>query len=354
MGWSLGTALVRGSDPVSVKFVEWVRGHGGGGIVNVIERTWYEHHQPSKGGTPKGGIPKVAAPIGLATTPATAVVPTATTALYSPPPIKAIASPALVGEGVWQPTGRLVRGHPAVYETFMRPDRVHTSLLAAVAWLDRRALRAVIYNGNNQPGGSGWQHGDHVPTSQTPGLVAALNGGFRLDMARGGYQSEGRVVHPFLTGRATFGVRVDGTVDLGVWGRDLQPTTPYASAFQSLDLIVDGGNDVPGLSRDDHLRWGETLGGRVFVWRSGVGIDARGNLVYAAGVLDIVSLADVLRAAGAVRAMELDINSYWVSFDTFVPGANGPVPTKLLPNMERSANRYLVPDSRYFVAMFAR
>jgi hypothetical protein len=136
------------------------------------------------------------------------------------------------------------------------------------------ALRAVIYNGNAQPGGSRWRHGDHVPPSETPALVAAFNGGFRLDMARGGYQSEGRVVRPFVTGRATFGVRADGTVDLGVWGRDLQPTTPYASAFQSLDLIVDGANDVAGLSRDDHLRWGQTLGGRGFVWRSGVGIDA--------------------------------------------------------------------------------
>jgi hypothetical protein len=349
VGWSLGTALVRGSDPVSVKFVEWVRGHGGSGIVNVIERAWYEHHPPAKGGTPKGGVPKVAAPIGSA-----ASAPTSRTASYSPPPIKPIASPALAGEGVWQPTGQLVFGRPAVYETFMRPDPVHTSLLAGIAWLDHRAVRAVIYNGNDQPGGSGWRHGDHVPSSETSGLVAAFNGGFRLDMARGGYQSEGRVIHPFVAGRATFGVRADGTVDLGVWGRDLQPTTPYASAFQSLDLIVDGGNDVPGLSRDDHTRWGETLGGRVFVWRSGVGIDAHGNLVYAAGVLDIVSLADVLRAAGAVRAMELDINSYWVSLDTYLPGANGPVSSKLLPNMERSANRYLVPGTRYFIAMFAR
>jgi hypothetical protein len=240
-----------------------------------------------------------------------------------------------------------------LYETFLRPDRVHTSLLAGVAWLDRRALRAVIYNGNDQPGGSGWSHGDHVQPSEAPSLVAAFNGGFRLDMAQGGYQSEGRVIRPFATGRATFGVRADGTVDLGVWGRDVLPTTPYASAFQCLDLIVDGGNDVPGLSRDDHLRWGETLGGRVFVWRSGVGIDARGNLIYAAGMLDIVSLADVLRAAGAVRAMELDINSYWVSFDSFLPGPNGPVPSKLLANMQRSANRYLVPGTRYFVAMFA-
>ncbi len=351
-GWSLGTALVRGSDPVSVKFVEWVRGHGGGGIVNAIERTWYAHHQPAKGGTPKGGIPKVAAPIGP-TTPATVAAGTPTTVAYTPPPVTPIARPTLAGEGVWQPTGQLVHGRPAVYETFLRPDPVHTSLLAGVAWLDRRALRAVIFNGNDQPGGSGWQHGDHVPPSATPGLVAAFNGGFRLDMAQGGYQSEGRVIRPFVTGRASFGIRADGTVDLGMWGRDLQPSTPYASAFQSLDLIVDRGQDVPGLERDDHLRWGETLGGRVFVWRSGVGIDARGNLVYAAGILDIVSLADVLRAAGAVRAMELDINSYWVSFDTFLPGNNGPVPSKLLPNMERSANRYLVPGTRYFVAMFA-
>jgi len=350
VGWSLGSALVRGSDPVGVKFVEWVRGHGGGGIVSVIERVWYEHHQPAKGGTPKGGIPKVAAPIGPPTT-ATAVP---TTVAYTPPPITPIASPALAGEGIWQPTGRLVHGHPAVYETFMRPDRVHTSLLAGIAWLDRRALRAVIYNGNDQPGGTGWQHGDHVPPSETPGLIAAFNGGFRLDMARGGYQSEGRVIHPFVTGRASFGIRTDGTVDLGTWGRDLQPTTPYTSAFQSLDLIVDGGTDVPGLTRDDHHRWGETLGGRVFVWRSGIGIDPHGNLIYAAGILDIVSLADVLRAAGATRAMELDINSYWVSFDTYLPSPNGPIPTKLLPNMQRNANRYLIPGTRYFIATFAR
>ncbi len=358
VGWSLGTALVHGSDPASVKLVEWFRDHGGGGVVNRVERWWYEHHQPTVGGTPKGGIPKVAAPAVPATTIArtrTTAARTPTTAAYSPPSIAPIATPALAGEGVWQATGKLVDGRPAVYETFMRPDRVHTSLLAGLAWLDHRALRAVIYNGNNQPGGSGWQHGDHVPASATPRLVAAFNGGFRLDMARGGYQSEGRVIHPFVRGRATFAIRSDGSVDVGTWGRDLQPTTAYASAFQSLDLIVDAGRDVAGLSRDDHLRWGETLGGHVFVWRSGVGIDARGNLVYAAGVLDIVSLADVLRSAGAVRAMELDINSYWVSFDTFVDQANGPpLASKLLPGMERAANRYLVPGTRYFIAMFAR
>jgi hypothetical protein len=352
--WSVGTAVRRGSDPVNVKLVEWLRTHGEGRIVNDVERWWYQHHQPPKGGVPRGGIPKVAAPTGSTAPYVIDVDDTTPTVPTSPPSIHPLASPPLAGEGVWQATGPLVHGRPVVYETFLRPDPVHTSLLAGVAWLDHRALRAVIYNGNDQPGGSGWRYGDHVPAAATPNLVAAFNGGFRLDMSQGGYQSEGRLIHPFVAGRATFGIRSNGAVDIGIWGRDVQPSTPYASAFQNLDLIVDAGRDVPGLSRDDHLRWGETLGGGVFVWRSGIGIDARGNLVYAAGILDIVSLADVLRAAGAVRAMELDINSYWVSFDTFTHTSGGPVATKLLPNMERAADRYLVPGTRYFVAMFAR
>jgi hypothetical protein len=345
VGWSVGTALRRGADPVNVKLVEWLRGHGEGGIVNDVERWWYEHHQPAKGGTPKGGIPKVVAPAGPTVPVTVAVAP------YTPAAIRPLASPPLPGEGVWQATGRLVGGRPAVYETFLRPDPVHTSLLAGVAWLDHTSLTAVLYNGNDQPGGSGWRYGDHVTAPETGRLVAAFNGGFRLDMAGGGYQSEGRVIHPFVAGRATLAIRPDGTVDLGTWGHDLQPATPYVSAFQNLDLIVDQGHDAPGLSRDDHSRWGATLGGNIFVWRSGIGIDPHGNLIYAAGILDIVSLADVLRAAGAVRAMELDINSYWVSFDTYLPSPNGPIPTKLLPNMQRNANRYLIPGTRYFIAM---
>jgi len=59
------------------------------------------------------------------------------------------------------------------------------------------------------------------------------------------------------------------------------------------------------------------------VWRSGIGVDRHGNLIYVAGEDQTVkSLATTLLHAGAVRAMELDINSYWVSFITYgAPGA---------------------------------
>jgi hypothetical protein len=64
-------------------------------------------------------------------------------------------------------------------------------------------------------------------------------------------------------------------------------------------------------------------------------------------------LADTLAHAGAVRAMELDINSYWVSFITYgAPGAEDP--KNLLPAMERPDTRYLEPDDRDFFAVYSR
>jgi hypothetical protein len=53
----------------------------------------------------------------------------------------------------------------------------------------------------------------------------------------------------------------------------------------------------------------EVVGNAVQVWRTGVGIDARGNLIYAAADGQTVeTLARILQRAGAVRAMQFDIN----------------------------------------------
>jgi hypothetical protein len=57
--------------------------------------------------------------------------------------------------------------------------------------------------------------------------------------------------------------------------------------------------------------------------------------------------------AGAVRAMELDINSYWTSFITYrFAGARDPA--NLLANMDRPPSRYLTPDDRDFFAVYLR
>ncbi len=76
--------------------------------------------------------------------------------------------------------------------------------------------------------------------------------------------------------------------------------------------------------------------------------------IYAAANNQTVgSLAAVLIHAGAVRAMELDINSYWVTFNSYLQPLAGR-PSSLLSDMARSSSRYLTPDDRDFFAVYLR
>jgi hypothetical protein len=89
-------------------------------------------------------------------------------------------------------------------------------------------------------------------------------------------------------------------------------------------------------------------------------VTATGALVYVGGPgLNITTLADMLVRAGAVRAMELDINTDWVNLATYAPvAATGPASpangTDLLPTMAGSPARYFQPSwARDFITMSA-
>jgi hypothetical protein len=153
-------------------------------------------------------------------------------------------------------------------------------------------------------------------------------------------------------GEATLIGYTDGHVDVANWHYGSAAPASVSFARQNLPLLVNEGKPAPNL--ENNSEWGATVGAAVLVWRSGVGVDRRGNLIYAAGENQTVSsLAKALIRAGAVRAMELDINSYWVSFITYgAPGAEAP--RNLLPAMNRSASRYLEPDDRDFFTVYSR
>ena len=100
--------------------------------------------------------------------------------------------------------------------------------------------------------------------------------------------------------------------------------------------------------------WGFTLGGVTRVWRTGVGIDRRGNLMFvAAEGQTVISIAKLLRHIGAVRAMELDINPDWHTLITYTHG-HGLDPRMVEPQPNQSADRYLTPDDRDFFAVYRR
>jgi len=355
-GISLAGALANPSlgTSVSARFAEWARDHGGAGIVTWSENLWYSHHQPPVGGTPAKGA--IVPPHGQVAT-ATSGPPH----LPVPAPIQPFANPPIAGEGQWSPAGRPVGGIPAVYETTLRPDPVHTSTVVGVAWMDTKLLRATLYSGSSIPGGGPYAHTAPVQAGPATSLVAAFNAGFRMQDANGGYYTDGRTVLPLQPGAASFVIYQNGTSTIGAWGQNGLVMTPDIVAVrQNLDLLVDGGQPVAGLNASDTSQWGRTLGNQIYVWRSGVGITATGALVYVGGPgLNITTLADLLVRAGAVRAMELDINTDWVNFATYAPSLpSGPASsvngTDLLSTMVGTPARYFQPSwSRDFFTMSA-
>jgi hypothetical protein len=155
-----------------------------------------------------------------------------------------------------------------------------------------------------------------------------------------------------VNGVATIVGYTDGGIDVVKWNHGPGAPANVSFAKQNLPPIIYEGKLNPNLS--DGPEWGETVNNATRVWRSGIGIDAHGNLLYAAANYQTVeSLAKVLQAAGAVRALELDINEDWTSFITYRrPG--GVSPSNLLPEMFRSPERYLVPDERDFFSVYLR
>jgi hypothetical protein len=252
--------------------------------------------------------------------------------------------------------GPTISGAPGAYVTEVRPDSVHTSYLDAVVWLDPHLLSLRQFPGAFLPGAP-WDRPPLVPVAERPALVAAFEGGFRPADSRGGVMIGGRVLLPLRPGAATIAIKADGTVDIGRLGTDINADNGYDSIRENLDLIVDQGAPVPLLASDPNRVWGFT-GPRnsEFVWRSGVGVTSSGAVVWVGGpALSISDLAETLARAGAVRAMQLDINHEWVQFNTYAVGADGAVHgAKLLSAMAHTNDRYLSTDSRDFIAVFAR
>ncbi len=338
-GVTLGFALSNPSYGVSLqaRLAEWGRQHGLGGFVTWGETEYNRLHPAAVGGAPsKNSIPTVPS----------VVISKGSSPLPVPANLKTPAAVPLAHEGVWYPAGRLTAsGKAAVYTTFIRPDAVHTSYVVGVAWMDTKILSGQLYSGSTIPGGGPFPFTAPISAPASKTLVAAFNAGFRMSDANGGYFTNNKMIIPLRPGAASVIVYKDGTMDVGEWGRDFHMTPNVASVRQNLNLIVDAGKPVAGLANPNAIAWGKTLGGTFNVFRSGLGITADGALVYVGGPgLSISDLADTLVRAGAVRAMELDINTDWVQYTTYsgpigtpINGANG---TNLLPSMVGNPGRF--------------
>jgi hypothetical protein len=350
----IGALSASGSASLPIKFVEWVRGNGGASIVQTAENVWYSVNQPAVGGAPPKGALKPTASVRQSRSANTSKI------LPEPKAITPIASPPLPHEGQWTPEGPLVNGSPALYVTLMRPDKVHTSLVAGVAWLDPHLVSFLQYAGAQEPPGGGtWPYVAPIQGSQANNLVAAFNSGFRMSDAKGGYYAYGKMAVPLKNGAASFVVNSQGVATVERWTQGQHVPSSIKVVRQNLIPIVQSGRINPAVYSSNYQVWGATVGNQVLVWRSGVGVTSNGAIVYVSGPgLSVASLARLLRRAGAVNAMELDINSAWTNFFYFnhtlgtpASPANG---YRLVYNMARPPQRYFEGTARDFVVAVAR
>jgi hypothetical protein len=331
---------------LGVTSVEWLRQNGGNSLVSEVENAYYTFTAPQKGGPPLKSLPQVGVG-GSQGEESTAAGP------YRPANVRPLIKPALPNEGIWKKAGAGVGARPPVLLTTFRSDPEYPQFVAGVAWIDSSRTTLDYVPGLDEPPeplphrGSG-----EVPPSRRGRLVATFNGGFPLETSNAGLIYRGKVVEAMVNGIATVVEYRDGRVDIVRWSQGAGAPPNVWFAKQNLPPIINEAKLNPDLS--DGPEWGETVNNATRVWRSGLGIDAHGNLMYAAANYQTVeSLAKVLQRAGAVRALELDINEDWTSFISYRrPGADAP--SNLLPEMFRPPERYLTPDERDFFAVYLR
>lgn len=239
-----------------------------------------------------------------------------------------------------------VGGQPAAWiarkssATLLRFDQTHASL--------------ILHAGTLDPGAGPYRHGPLIAGTERRRLLAAFNGGFRLNAGAGGFLEDGHRAKPLISGYGSIVIYRGGRTDVGAWPAGV-PAAGHrvVSVRQNLRLLVDAG--APATTIGCRTCWGATLGGGTDVARSGLGVTDAGELVWAAGArLSPSGLADALIAGGAARAAELDINPSWVAGYVYTHGRAGVTPQPVVPGQFGVAGRFLTPYSRDFFAVIAR
>jgi hypothetical protein len=228
----------------------------------------------------------------------------------------------------------------------------------ALMRFDQSLLHLTLHAGARDGGVVGWTYGDQITPREIHRVVAAFNGGFKLSYGGGsgeGFMADGHLAVALKPGLASIVTYTDGTSNVAAWQNGVPSArkTVY-SVLQNQHLLVDRGVAAATVTNCVLVCWGGTIQNLTVIARSGLGITATGQLVWAAGEqLSPAALAGSLVSAGAVRAIELDINPAWVAGYLYVHHPSGPTAVPVVPGQRGIAGQLLGPYSRDFLAVVA-
>ncbi len=266
----------------------------------------------------------------------------------------------LDGEGIWH-------NHPlslfpdkeVMAHTFVSLDPDRSYAITTIVQMDMHVMRMGSVAGTKQPGGPVGKPGPGVIPKDiidSGKLIAAFDGGFQYKDGAYGMIVENTTYLPLKNDLGTLVENSDGSLRIINYdGQSLGGSVAFVRQNCPM-LITDG--EISVANPRNKVLWGRLAAGTtdIYTWRSGIGLTKEGNLLFAVGNnLTPVTLANALKAAGAVNAIQLDINPIWVRFNIFEPTGFGKyTSTTLTKDLQDGSRQYLNGYEKDFFYLYEK
>ncbi len=264
----------------------------------------------------------------------------------------------LVNEGIWKPMPlNLFPGKTAMAYSFVRPDQDRNFTIVTLLRADTSLMRLSTVAGTKQPGGPVGKPGPgKIPSDVVAGgkLLAAFDGGFQYKDGAYGMIVGNTTYLPLQNDLGTVVGYKDGSLKMFKYtGQDLGPNVEFIR--QNCPILVDNGEVAVNDAANKAL-WGRTPTTDIYTWRSGMGLDKNGNLIFAVGNnVSATTLGVALKMAGAQEAIQLDINPNWVRFNIFQTNGNGTYKsTTLTHDLKDGSTAYLNGYEKDFFYLYGK
>jgi hypothetical protein len=221
-------------------------------------------------------------------------------------------------DGIWQPVSLQVGGPTAIYRTIVHPDPERAYAELFVFALDLSKLRVHAAAGSIEPKTESSRPAParpgRVPETDRERLVAAFNGGFKVEHGHFGMMVDGTELVPPRPKSCTFGELSDGSLAIAPW--TALADARFAWWRQTPGCMLENGVLHPGLQSADSKNWGATLEGKTVIRRSAVGMSRDGKTLFV-GISNSTTaraLALGMQQSGAVTVAQLDVNHSFPRF----------------------------------------
>lgn len=244
------------------------------------------------------------------------------------------------GEGIWD-TLKVHSGEILLAKTFLRVDSNRPTNEVSIIKMNMNDLTLHLVAGTHEPGGLRHPGKGKIPAEivKSSKLVAAFNGGFQQKDGHYGFIIGDQTYLPLQKNIATLLIPYNKPLEIVRFEGGPLDMNAIEAVRQNCPILIENGvitTDLPAWNAES---WGLTITNSMFTWRSGLGVTKNRNLLYAAGpYLSPETLAIALQKAGAVNAMQLDINFPWIRYTVFTyqNGMNygKPIRNQMLPNKQ--------------------